>query len=289
MPDAGPEDRSRVGDDDARSPHRAGRSPSAVPAAAANLNAAPLPYLVFRRQSRGASLRERTIDRSPGLSNDGHLRREDDSKPIYGSFQPRLGTSEMWCFCAGWPPGLGAGYHFQFVVRGRFLRLIWGSGSSRVCACVLWLRAGGIAAGSPQDSGVYDQYTEQIPTAGGSHHSGTTGGPGAGGPVDPGPTGSIVLPANLNKDGGKDAKTLREVATSPRYGAPTPGGPLSGELRELARSRFGRASARSPTEATAAWSASSSRFSRSPRSRWDSPRPAAAASSAGSTPAGRAA
>ena len=78
------------------------------------------------------------------------------------------------------------------------------------------------AAGSPQDSGVYDQYTEQIPTAGGSQHSGTTVGPGAGGPSTPGPTGSVVLPSNLNKDGGKDAETLREVATSPRYGAPTP-------------------------------------------------------------------
>src|SRR4051812_6573637 len=52
MPDAGPEDRSSVGDDDARSPHRAGRSRSAVPAAAASFNAAPLPYPCFRRQSR---------------------------------------------------------------------------------------------------------------------------------------------------------------------------------------------------------------------------------------------
>jgi hypothetical protein len=97
-------------------------------------------------------------------------------------------------------------------------------------ACLLVL-APAAAAGSPQDSGVYDQYTEQIPTADGSQHSGTagglgSGGPGSGGPSTPGPTGSIVLPASLNKDGGKDAKTLRELATSPRYGAPTSGGSL---------------------------------------------------------------
>ena len=88
------------------------------------------------------------------------------------------------------------------------------------CACLFWLAPAASAAGSPQDSGVYDQYTEQIPTAGGSHHSGTTGGPGTGsGPGTSGGAG-IVLPANLKKDGGNDAKTLREVATSTRYGAP---------------------------------------------------------------------
>jgi hypothetical protein len=92
-------------------------------------------------------------------------------------------------------------------------------------ACLLVLAPTAAAAGSPQDSGVYDQYTEQIPTADGSHHSGS-GGPGSGGPSTPGPTGSIVLPTNLKKDGGKDAKTLRELATAPRYGAPTPGGSL---------------------------------------------------------------
>jgi hypothetical protein len=93
------------------------------------------------------------------------------------------------------------------------------------CACLVWLAPAASAAGSPGDSGVYDQYTEQIPTAGGNQHSGT-GGPGAGGPSTPGPTESIVIPANLTKDGGKDAKTLREIATSPRYGAPSGTGSL---------------------------------------------------------------
>jgi hypothetical protein len=116
-------------------------------------------------------------------------------------------------------------YHLQFVVRGRFLRLLGGVGLL-ASACLLVLAPAAAAAGSPQDSGVYDQYTEQIPTADGSQHSGTTGGPGSGGPSTPGPTVSIVLPASLNTDGGKDAKTLRELATSPRYGAPTPGGSL---------------------------------------------------------------
>src|SRR4051794_41598316 len=91
---------------------------------------------------------------------------------------------------------------------------------------MLVLAPAAAAAGSPQDSGVYDQYTEQIPTADGSQHSGSAGGARLGGPSTPGPPGSIVLPTNLKKDGGKDAKTLRELATAPRYGAPTPGGSL---------------------------------------------------------------
>jgi hypothetical protein len=104
------------------------------------------------------------------------------------------------------------------VTRAPTLRFLRGVGLV-ACACLLWLAPVASAAGSPQDSGVYDQYTEQIPTAGGSQHSGTAGGPTSGGPSTPGPTGGAVLPANLNKDGGKDAKTLREIATSPRYGA----------------------------------------------------------------------
>jgi|RhiMethySRZTD1v2_1073278.scaffolds.fasta_scaffold152801_3 hypothetical protein len=110
------------------------------------------------------------------------------------------------------------GYHVSLVNSGRgILRLLGGMGLV-VCACLVWLAPAASAAGSPQDSGVYDQYTEQIPTAGGSHHSGST--PTGSGSSTSGPTGSVVLPSNLTKDGGKDAKTLREVATSPRYGAP---------------------------------------------------------------------
>jgi len=105
------------------------------------------------------------------------------------------------------------------------MRLFGGVGLL-ACACLVWLAPTASAAGSPQDSGVYDQYTEQIPTAGGNQHSGSAGGPGTGsGPGTSGGAG-IVLPSNLTKDGGKDAKTLREVATSPRYGAPNGTGSL---------------------------------------------------------------
>jgi hypothetical protein len=86
---------------------------------------------------------------------------------------------------------------------------------------VLWL------APTTDAQSVYDQYTEQIPAANGPHNT-SSGGPGAPGSsgssgVSGGTSGggaAIVLPASLNQDGGKDAKTLREVATSPRFGAP---------------------------------------------------------------------
>lgn len=93
-----------------------------------------------------------------------------------------------------------------------------------LCACALWLAPAAAAAGSPQDSGVYDQYTEQVPAANGPHNTSSSGGAaepsnGSGSPTG-GATAPIVLPATLDDEGGKDAKTLREVATSPRYGAP---------------------------------------------------------------------
>ena len=85
---------------------------------------------------------------------------------------------------------------------------------------MLWLAPAASAAnGSTQDSGVYDQYTEQIPTADGPHGTGS-GGTGSGGTGSTSGGGGIVLPSNLTHDGGKDAKKLRDLATSPRYGAP---------------------------------------------------------------------
>jgi hypothetical protein len=83
---------------------------------------------------------------------------------------------------------------------------------------VLWLAPASAA------QSVYDQYTEQVPAANGPHNT-SSGGPGApGGSGGSGGTSgggaAIVLPASLNQDGGKDANTLREVATSPRFGAP---------------------------------------------------------------------
>lgn len=114
-------------------------------------------------------------------------------------------------------------YHFRLVVRGRgLLRSKVGGAGLAACVCVLWL------APTTGAQSVYDQYTEQIPAANGPHNT-NSGGPGApggsggsGGTSGGGAGGgaAIVLPATLNQDGGKDAKTLREVATSPRFGAP---------------------------------------------------------------------
>ena len=110
------------------------------------------------------------------------------------------------------------------------MRKVFGGAGLAVCACVLWLAPTAAAQNGNQDSGVYDQYTEQIPTADGPHNTSSGGptGPGSGGtPSTGGGTGTaIVLPANLDKDAGKDAKKLREVATSPRYGAPNSTVPL---------------------------------------------------------------
>ena len=111
-------------------------------------------------------------------------------------------------------------YHFRLVVRGRgLLRSKVGGAGLAACACVLWL------APTTAAQSVYDQYTEQVPAANGPHNT-SSGGPGApggsggsGGTSGGGGT-AIVLPANLTEDGGKDAKTLREVATLPRFGAP---------------------------------------------------------------------
>jgi hypothetical protein len=81
-----------------------------------------------------------------------------------------------------------------------------------------------------QTGGLIDQYIEDVPTSGGTHHAGTgSGGTGS----TSGGTGSTgfsaaVTPASLPSDvtrkledkGGKDSEILQEIATSPRYGAP---------------------------------------------------------------------
>lgn len=74
-----------------------------------------------------------------------------------------------------------------------------------------------------QTGGLIDQYIEDVPTSGGTHHAGT----GSGGT---GSTGSsaAVTPASLPSDvktkledrGGNDSEILQEIATSARYGAP---------------------------------------------------------------------
>jgi hypothetical protein len=150
---------------------------------------------------------------------------EDDSKSIFGTLQPVVEPAEV-VLSTGVVRCASGGYHLRFVFSGQGIKRFFAGVGLVACACLFWLAPAASAAGSPQDSGVYDQYTEQIPTAGGSHHSGSgPTGPGSGSSTS-GPTGSIVLPANLTKEGGKDAKALREVATSPRYGAPDGTAPL---------------------------------------------------------------
>jgi hypothetical protein len=80
-----------------------------------------------------------------------------------------------------------------------------------------------------QTGGLIDQYIEDVPTSGGTHHAGGGSG-GTGSTGGAGSTGSsaAVTPASLPSDvttkledkGGKDSEILQEIATSPRYGAP---------------------------------------------------------------------
>jgi hypothetical protein len=106
-------------------------------------------------------------------------------------------------------------------MTGRSLR---GRSAAALVAAVaaLALSSTAIASGT----GLIDQYVEDIPSAGGSHHAGA-GGPGISGTIGGGGGGAaIVLPASVAKAKGKDAQKLRDVATSPRYGAPASTVPL---------------------------------------------------------------
>jgi hypothetical protein len=76
-----------------------------------------------------------------------------------------------------------------------------------------------------QTGGLIDQYIEDVPTSGGTHHAGTGG---SGGTGSTGSSSAAVTPASLPSDvktkledrGGKDSEILQEIATSARYGAP---------------------------------------------------------------------
>ena len=75
-----------------------------------------------------------------------------------------------------------------------------------------------------QTGGLIDQYIEDVPTSGGTHHAGTggsggTGSTGSSAAVTPAPLPSDVK-TKLEDRGGKDSDILQEIATSPRYGAP---------------------------------------------------------------------
>jgi hypothetical protein len=103
------------------------------------------------------------------------------------------------------------------VLRGR--------GTNRLALATAFASAAIALPGAAfaQTGGLIDQYIEDVPTSGGTHHAGT----GSGGT---GSTGSsaAVTPASLPSDvktkledkGGKDSDILQQIATSPRYGAP---------------------------------------------------------------------
>ena len=76
-----------------------------------------------------------------------------------------------------------------------------------------------------QTGGLIDQYIEDVPTSGGTHHAGSGG---SGGTGSTGSSSAAATPAPLPTDvktkhedkGGKDSEILQEIATSPRFGAP---------------------------------------------------------------------
>jgi len=95
------------------------------------------------------------------------------------------------------------------------------------------------------DPGLVDQYVEDIPTAGGTHHSGGSAGPTGSGGSTAGPTsGSATLSTEVKNDlkaAGNDAATLEEVATSARYGAPATGSGAQTGIEPGAPSSLGAA------------------------------------------------
>jgi hypothetical protein len=75
---------------------------------------------------------------------------------------------------------------------------------------------GQASAQSPCGVSAVDQYVECIPTGDGRNSSGANqSGQGPSGPLSP------SVAAELESTGGDDAEVLRQVATSPRYGAPS--------------------------------------------------------------------
>jgi hypothetical protein len=103
------------------------------------------------------------------------------------------------------------------VLRGR--------GTNRLALATAFASAALALPGAAfaQTGGLIDQYIEDVPTSGGTHHAGT----GSGGTGSTGFS-AAVTPASLPSDvktkledkGGKDSDILQQIATSPRYGAP---------------------------------------------------------------------
>jgi hypothetical protein len=101
------------------------------------------------------------------------------------------------------------------VLRGR--------GTNRLALATAFASAAIALPGAAfaQTGGLIDQYIEDVPTSGGTHHAGTggTGSTGSSAAVTPASLPSDVK-TKLEDKGGKDSDILRQIATSPRYGAP---------------------------------------------------------------------
>jgi hypothetical protein len=95
------------------------------------------------------------------------------------------------------------------------------------------------------DPGLVDQYVEDIPTAGGTHHSGGSAGPTGSGGSTVGPSsGTATLSTDVEHDlktAGEDGEKLEEVATSARYGAPAIASAAPSGVEPGAPSTFGAA------------------------------------------------
>ncbi len=96
----------------------------------------------------------------------------------------------------------------------------------RTIVAVAVLGALALPAAAFAGNGLIDQYIEDVPTAGGAHHPGAgtdssgTGDSGTQAPAAPPATLSSTVQTKLDAKGGKDSDLLREIATSPSYGAP---------------------------------------------------------------------
>jgi hypothetical protein len=101
------------------------------------------------------------------------------------------------------------------VLRGR--------GTNRLALATAFASAAIALPGAAfaQTGGLIDQYIEDVPTSGGTHHAGTggTGSTGSSAAVTPASLPSDVK-TKLEDKGGKDSDILQQIATSPRYGAP---------------------------------------------------------------------
>lgn len=97
--------------------------------------------------------------------------------------------------------------------------------SSALVASALCLPGSARAQEQPfEDTALVDEYREDIPTATGPKGTGqgSAGGSGGGsGSVQPPPLQPALASDLREAVGAEDAKRLEEVATSPRYGAPT--------------------------------------------------------------------